>query len=151
MNSYFEDVDLGTRFITPGRTIEAADIINFAGLSSDWHPLHTNEEFAKKSVHGGRIAHGFLLLAIASGLSVRGGSMANHGDAIIAFYKMNGVRFFLSVKIGDTINLEEEVVKKEEGKKQDRGTITYKWSLKNQRGEVAMEVGEFVLMIKRKA
>ena len=150
MDKYFDDMNLGTKFVTPGRTVEAADIINFAGISGDWHPLHTNEEFAKK-IFGGRIAHGFLLLTIASGLSARGGSVRHNGDAIIAFFGMNSVRFLNPVKIGDTIHLEEEVVNKKESKKGDRGTITYKWSLKNQKDEVAMEVGEFVLMIKKKA
>ena len=149
MDKYFDDMKLGDTFITPGRTVEAADIINFAGISGDWHPLHTNEEFAK-NIFGGRIAHGFLLLGIASGLSARGGSVRYNGDAIIAFFGMNNVSFLNPVKIGDTIHLQEEVVNKNESRKGDRGTITYKWSLKNQKDQICMEVGEFVLMVKKK-
>lgn len=148
MGKFFEELQVGDRYTTPGRTVEAADIINFAGVSADWNPLHTNEEFAKK-VFGGRIAHGLLVLAIASGLSARRGSIANTEDTIIAFLGMNNLRFLSPTKIGDTIRLEEEILAKRETKKADRGIVIYKWVVKNQREEVAMEA-EANMMVRRK-
>ncbi len=138
MGKYYEDIKIGDRWITPARTIEAADIINFAGISSDWNPLHTDEEYAKK-IFGGRIAHGLLVLSIASGLTARGGILRDSEDTIIAFLGISSLKFMNPTRIGDTIHLEEEVVNKRETKSPGRGIITVKWIIKNQKGEAAME------------
>lgn len=58
MGKYFEEFKIGEEFISPGRTVTESDIVSFAGLSGDYNPLHTNEEFAKESVYKGRIAKG---------------------------------------------------------------------------------------------
>ena len=61
---YFEDLKIGEHFETPRRTVTEADIVNFAGISGDYNPLHIDEEFAKKTRFGARIAHGVLTLSI---------------------------------------------------------------------------------------
>jgi acyl dehydratase len=63
----FEEISAGDEFVTPARTITETDVVNFAGLSGDYPPEHMNEEFAQKRIMGARIAHGLLLLAIATG------------------------------------------------------------------------------------
>ena len=65
---YFDDFKMGEKIVTKGRTITEADIVLFAAFSGDWHQLHTNVEFAKNGPFGERIAHGFLVLSVASGL-----------------------------------------------------------------------------------
>ena len=55
---YWEEWVVGAEFETAGRTITEADIIMYAGLSGDYAPLHIDEEYAKKTQFGGRIAHG---------------------------------------------------------------------------------------------
>src|SRR3990170_4615863 len=65
---YFEEWEVGDEFETGRRTVTEADIVIFAGLSGDYNPLHTNEEFAKKGVFGTRVAHGFLVHSISIGL-----------------------------------------------------------------------------------
>ncbi len=148
MGKYFEDINVGDHWTTPARTVEAADIINFAGISSDWNPLHTDEEYAKK-IFGGRIAHGLLVLAIASGLTARGGSLRDTEDTIIAFLGISSLKFMNPTRIGDTIHLEEEIVNKRETKSPERGVVTCKWTVKNQKGEPAMEA-EASSLIRRK-
>ena len=59
---YFDDYAIGERFITFGRTVTEADIVLFAALSDDWHPLNTDKEDAEKAVLGERIAHWFVRL-----------------------------------------------------------------------------------------
>ena len=54
----FEDFALGEIVVTDGRTIDVSDISAFAGLTGDFYPLHVDEEYARKTPFGGRIAHG---------------------------------------------------------------------------------------------
>ena len=65
---YFDEYKVGDTQETRARTMTEADIVNFAGLSGDFYPLHMDAEYAKKTIFGKRIAHGFLVLSIASGL-----------------------------------------------------------------------------------
>lgn len=127
---YFEDFQVGDKTVTRGRTVTETDIVNFAAFSGDWYPLHTNVEFAKKTPFGERIAHGMLVLSVASGL------MPLYDMAIVAFYGMDKVRFMAPTKIGDTLHVELEVVDKQD-KGELGGVVTLKESIKNQRGEDA--------------
>ena len=62
--TYFEDIQLGEEYVSPGRTVTEADIVIFAGLSGDYNVLHTDAEYMKTSIFGERIAHGLLGLSI---------------------------------------------------------------------------------------
>jgi acyl dehydratase len=124
---YFEDFKVGQKEVTRGRTVTEADITMFAALSGDWYELHVNEEVAKKSIFGGRIAHGFLVLSIASGF------VTPYDVALIAFYGMDKVRFTGATRLGDTIHLETEVIDVKD--KGDLGVVSSQWHVKNQRDE----------------
>lgn len=127
---YFDDFELGNKIVTKGRSVTEADIVSFAAISGDWHPLHTDIEYCKTGPFGERIAHGFLVLTIASGLMPLGQM------AVLAFYGMDTVRFLSPTKIGDTIHLDMEVVEKKE-KNSKSGVISFKTSVMNQKDEVA--------------
>ena len=142
-NKYFDDVDVGDKVTSRGRTITEADIVNFAMFSADWFPLHSDVEYARSSMFGGRIAHGLLVLSVASGL------VAPHADYTIAFYGMDRVRFLNPTRIGDTIHVEAEVIEKEERNDQS-GVITYRQIIKNQRGEDVVVGIMKVLMAREK-
>jgi 3-hydroxybutyryl-CoA dehydratase len=100
---YFEDFKVGDKYVTRARTITEADIVNFAGFSGDWHPLHVDAEYAAKAIFGERIAHGMLVLSVASGL------LPLYDWAIIAFYGIDRLRFLAPTKIGDTLHVELEI------------------------------------------
>jgi acyl dehydratase len=125
---YFEDFEVGQKETTRARTITEADIVMFAALSGDWYPLHVDAEYAKNGPFGERIAHGFLVLSVASGL------MPLEDMAIMAFYGMDKVRFVSPTRIGDTIRVEYEVVEKQD-RDQRSGVISFKQTIKNQRDE----------------
>ncbi len=65
----FNEFKVGDKFTTASRTITEADVVNFAGLSGDFNPLHTDEEFGKSTPFKGRVAHGMLSVAVATGLA----------------------------------------------------------------------------------
>ena len=131
---FFEDYTVGETIKSPGRTITETDITIFAMLTGDWHPIHTNVEFASKTFFGERIAHGMLTLCIGSALIFRLGQYVALPKSFIAFYGMDSVRFTGPVKIGDTIYC-EVVVEKLDVRDEKTGIIVSKNSIRNQRGE----------------
>ena len=142
---YFEDIQVGDEYESPGRTVTEADIVAFAGLSGDYNVLHTDAEYMKTSIFGERIAHGLLGLSISSGLGSRA---IVRPFATIAFLGLRW-RFKGPIKIGDTIKVRMRVSDKKETSKPDRGIVTIQRSVVNQRGEVVQE-GDTELMIERR-
>ena len=92
------------------RTITEADLINFAGISGDFNPIHTDEVFAKETVFKGRIAHGAFTASFIS--NVLGNQLPGPGG----IYVRQDLRFLAPVRIGDTITTRVEVIEKIEGK-----------------------------------
>ncbi len=125
---YFEDFEVGDVYVSRGRTITEADIVNFAAFSGDWYPLHVDKEYAARSPFGERIAHGMLVLSAASGL------MPLTDYAIVAFYGMDRVRFVGPTRIGDTIHVEAEVTEKKE-KSELGGVVTFQQRIVDQEGK----------------
>jgi acyl dehydratase len=139
----FDDFEIGDKLgPTRARTVTETDIVNFASLTGDWFQLHTDVEFAKKSMFGERIAHGMLVLSIASALA------PPYDLAFLAFYGMDRVRFIAPVKIGDTIHVEAEIIDKKE-REGDTGTVTLRAYVKNQRDENVTVWDAKVLLAKR--
>lgn len=131
---YLEDYLTGERWVTPARTLTESDIVAYAGLTGDWHPLHTDAEYARTTPFGERIAHGLLVLAVGSTLVFRLGEHLMFPENFIAFYGMDMVRFVAPVKIGDTLHCEVEVASLEP-KDEKRGILTCRNTIRNQRGE----------------
>jgi acyl dehydratase len=141
---YFEEIQVGEEYESPGRTVTETDIVLFAGLSGDYNILHTDAEFMKQSIFGERIAHGLLGLAIQAGLFTR----ATQPYATLAFVGLRW-RFKNPIKIGDTIRVLARVLAKKETAKPDRGLITLERKVLNQRSEVVQE-GETDLIVERR-
>jgi 3-hydroxybutyryl-CoA dehydratase len=104
ISGYFEDNVVGSRMVTRGRTVTEADVVAFAGISGDWHPLHTDAAFARQGPFGERIAHGMLILSIATGLAPL------DAQTVMAFYGIDKLRFVRPAKLGDTIHVVTEVI-----------------------------------------
>jgi acyl dehydratase len=97
----YDDLFVGMRFRSPGRTILDADLIGFAGLTGDYSELHTSDVYARNSQFGRRVAHGMLGLAYAHGLMwARTGELR---ETAVAFLGIDGWRFLGPVFVGDTI------------------------------------------------
>ena len=65
MSYSIDDLQVGQSY-TMGKTVTDADIVMFAGVSTDTNAVHLNEEFAKTLPFGGRIAHGMLSASFIS-------------------------------------------------------------------------------------
>lgn len=141
---YFEEIQVGEEYESPGRTVTETDIVLFAGLSGDYNVLHTDAEFMKKSIFGERIAHGLLGLAVQAGLLTR----ATTAYATLAFVGLRW-KFRAPIKIGDTIRVRARVGAKRETSQPDRGLVTLERRILNQRDEVVQE-GETDLLVERR-
>ena len=130
---------------TPARTVTEADVVNFAGLSGYFNPLHTDSEFAAASQFGQRIAHGLLGLAFVSGLLGRLNLFDGTG---LAFVELRW-KFLQPVYFGDTLRVRQTVVERRETRSPKSGMVTFQIDLVNQHEEI-VQSGQRVLMIARR-
>ena len=144
---YWEEWKIGAEFVTSARTITETDIINFAGISGDYNPLHIDEEFCRNTQFGTRIAHGPLVYSIATGLIFQ---LHLYDDTLIAFLGFDSLKFTKPVKIGDTIHARVEVIEKRETSKSDRGIMKRLLQVLNQNNELVQE-GVQAFLLKRKS
>jgi acyl dehydratase len=143
---FWEEWEVGAEFRSAGRTVTEADLVIFSGLSGDYNPLHTDEEFCKNTEFGTRIAHGPLVYAIAAGLLFQ---LHLYDDTLIAFLGFENLRFTKPVKPGDTIHAKIKVLERRETSRPDRGVMKRELQVINQRGEVVQE-GIQAFLLKRK-
>lgn len=141
----FDEFSIGDRFYTARRTVTEGDVTQFAGLSGDFNPLHVDEVFAAATPFGARIAHGTLILGMATGLVNQLGIFEG---TTIALRGMT-VKFTGAVKFGDTIRVEIETIEKQAGKKPDRGAAQFAVRVLNQRDECVME-SNWEVLVQRK-
>jgi acyl dehydratase len=143
---YWDDHKIGATYQTLGRTVSETDIVNFVNAVGLIEPLFMDMEYVKKeSVFGTRAAPGTLTFALSEGLVIQTGLI--HG---VAMAWLGGeVKVVAPVLAGDTIRVDVEIADKRETKKTDRGIVTYKHRVFNQRGETVMEL-KLQRMIRRK-
>ena len=120
-------------------------MVAFAGSSGDFHPFHTDAEFGKSTPFGERIAHGMLIMAIATGMAQWTGVF--EGTTLALMEQV--IRYKGGVKFGDTVHLELEVIEKKETSKPDRCVVRYAARVRNQRDEVVID-GEWACLMRRK-
>ena len=142
MGVYFEDIEIGQRMVTRGRTITETDLVQFAALTGDYNPMHTDAEYMKQSVFGQRIAHGMLTLSYAIGQIYQLGWMER---TIIAFRGLE-MKFSLPVYIGDTLHSELTVRDKKEARRMGGGLVTAELKVINQDGK-AVQSGEMTIIM----
>jgi 3-hydroxybutyryl-CoA dehydratase len=119
---WFEDFRVGDHFESPSKTLTDAHFMFFAGMTGDAHPLHYDDEYAKRTKFGRRLAHGLLLT-----------SMTAVGASTLA----PTTRFKGPAFIGDTIKPRHEVVALD--RKRSAGLLALRVTLTNQRDEIVLE------------
>ena len=142
---YLEDFEIGKEYVSPARTVTEADVVNFAGLSGDYNPMHTDEEYAKENHFGTRIAHGALGFAISTGLS---NQMGIYEGSVIAFMECT-VKYTAPLRIGDTIHVVIIPTEIKHSSKPGKGILKQRLNLINQNGTVVMESDQVLMMKSR--
>jgi acyl dehydratase len=139
----FDQFNLGDTFISQARTVTEADVVNFAGLSGDFNPLHTDETFAAGTPYGERIAHGMLIAAMATGMANWTGVF--EGTTLALMQQL--LQYKGAVKFGDTVHLELNVAEKKPTSKEDRGVVIFDARMVNQDGEIVLD-GQWTLLMR---
>lgn len=127
----FSDLYVGAQFVSPARTVTETDVVQFAALTADWNPIHTNAAYAETSMFGQRVAHGMLLLSYSIGLVPN--------DRIIALRRLTNVVFKRPVFLGDTIRVEGTIVDLQP-MGDEVGKVTGRWRIVNQKAETVFKL-----------
>jgi acyl dehydratase len=146
MGYFYEDFCIGQVVRTARRTITEADIVNFAGLTGDFNPLHTDELFARQEGIGGRIAHGPMIIGIALGLGSRSGLF----DGTVLGLLDVQWQFREMVRPGDTLHVSIVATEKRETRKPDRGIVDLNLDVINQ-ADLTVQTGRCKIMFKKSA
>lgn len=117
------------------RTVTEADVVIFGGVSGDLNPAHFNEEFSKKTLFKGRIAHGMLTASYIS--TVLGMTLPGPGT----IYLSQDLKFKKPVRFGDTITAEVEVIEVNT----EKNRVTLKTTCFNQKDDIVL-TGQAVVM-----
>ena len=127
----FGELDVGYTLRTQPRTISLEDIEHFAHFTGDTFYAHMDEEAAARSpIFGGRVAHGYLILAFAAGLFVE----PSEGP-VLANYGLEGLRFVKPVKPGEAIKV-ALTVKSKTRRTPEMGEVRWSVAVTNQDDEL---------------
>lgn len=143
---WFDDLAEGDVWTSPRRTITEADIVAFAGVSGDFNAIHVDEVHAASTAFGRRLAHGALVLSIATGLRQQLGIFNGSMKALL---ELRGWKFRRPVFAGDTVAAVTTVLEVKPTSKGDGGVVTQRVDVVNQDGEV-VQTGELVSLMSRR-
>jgi 3-hydroxybutyryl-CoA dehydratase len=141
MSKYFEEFDVGAIYPTYGRTITEGDLAFFCAFVGYHVPLFIDEEFAKKTPYGGRIAPSALTMSISTAMTE-----SLYRTTMLGLLEVNRGKFFGPVRIGDTITTEVEVMSKRETSKPRQGLVVFRDHVYNQRRELVFEIDKTTLV-----
>jgi acyl dehydratase len=142
---YLEDFEINRTRRTRGRTVGECDVSLFAGLVGDHNPLHVDEEFSRKSIFGGRVAHGPLVLSSVIGLM----SQLNWIDGTALGLLGVAWDFKAPVRLGDTVSAKVTPLDARPTRTPGRGVLRIGFEVLNQRDET-VQVGSITLLMQRR-
>ena len=137
----YGDLEIGYQRVSRGRTITETDVVSFCMLTGNWLELHTNVEFARKTLYGQRLVQGGLVFVIVNAL------IGFDSELIEAFYGVDKLRFIKPTFINDTLRAESEVIGRRD-KGENHGIATVLLHAINQREEIVLSC-EFSLLVRR--
>ena len=129
---FFDDIEVGKVWVSPGRTVTEADVVQFATSTGDFNPLHVDYEFASESHYRQPVAHGLLGLSWVAGL----GSYFPNVNTL-AFTAVRDWEFHRPLFFGDTVHVETTCQEKVPGRRS--GKVIWLRRLLNQSNQVVQQ------------
>ena len=133
---YLEDFSKGQIFSSPPRTITEADVLSFAALTGDAHPLHYDDEYAKTTRFGRPIVHGLHLMALTA---LGAAAFSERLQSSMISLLQQQASFWKPVFKDDTLRPQFEVEGTEHRPGMEWGKLAIKVRLINQRDEIVVE------------
>ena len=143
-SSYFEDLEVGQRFVIPSRPLSDANFAAFQAVSGDNHPIHYDVEYCRRRGHPQLLAHGFQVVS----QTAPGAGMLPHvlEDSLIALIEQSS-KFLKPVYCGDTVYPALVISELTPGK--TTGVITLRSTIHNQHRQLVMK-GEQKMLVRRR-
>jgi acyl dehydratase len=139
----YEQLNIGDKWTSAERTIEAGDLQSFSDLTGDHDPLHTDPQFAARGPFGKPVAHGLLGLSIMAGLSSKAPSVLT-----AALVDIRSWSFCKPVFVGDVIKAVTEIIDlKPRGRR--HGEVHWYRQIINQDGDKVQD-GILVTLVTRR-
>ena len=133
----YDTIEVGQRFVSSGRTITEADHGLFTLLSGDWHPIHSDEAYAKGTALGRRLVHGTFGITLALGsLQAR---LMPVADPLLAALGLREWTYKAPLFVGDTVHIEMEVADKRVTSRGDRYIVERRIRLIKEDGTLVQE------------
>ncbi|MBI2861362.1 MAG: MaoC family dehydratase [Chloroflexi bacterium] len=144
---YFEEIEVGTAWETPTRTVTEQDIRDFCHLIGNIEPLHLDREYIKKSTQfRDIIAPGTMTFGIINVLISQGRDTYDLG-----MLGIEDMRYPNPVYPGDTLRARCEIIGKRETSKPDRGVVKARYVGYKQDGSVVAELTRAQMVRRRPA
>jgi acyl dehydratase len=137
----WEQFEVGARYKTYSRTITEGDMSLFCALVGYHVPLFIDEEYAKTTRYGGRIAPSSLIMSISTGMTE-----SLFRTTMLALLGVDHGRFLGPVRPGDTVRTEVEVLEKKPTRHAERGIVVFRDHLLNQRDETVFQIDKTVMI-----
>ena len=144
----YETLAVGQRSTSKGRTITEADHSLFMMLTGAWHPIHADEEYAKTTPLGRRVAQGTLGIALALGHLEA--DLLESAEPLVAALGITDWAYKGPIFIGDTLHIAVEIVGKEPTRSGERYIVSRRIELINQEGKIVQH-GTVRSMFQRRA
>ncbi|MEC5293110.1 MULTISPECIES: MaoC family dehydratase [unclassified Aurantimonas] len=142
----YEDVVVGDEVRTDAHTVTMEGILTFADVTRDHHPLHTDEEYCKKTKFGRPIAHGLFGLSLIEGLKAE---LKLYENTSVASLGWDKVRFRAPIYPGDTVHVRVIFDSKRESKSGPHGIAVERIEMINQDGDVVIDAEHATMLYKR--
>jgi len=148
MGRYFEEFNTGDVIESPSRVVTAEDIETFVRLTGDNNRLHTDDAFAQSQGFPRRIAHGALVLSVATGLAWQTGILE---DTTRAFRGITDWKFTLPVHPGDAIRIRGTITELKAYPRMKSGAVSIGLTVLNDAGQTVCTGSLSMLMAMRPA
>ena len=142
---WFEEFEPGQVYRSADRACTQADVEAFATLTGDRNPIHLDEQFAARTPFRGRIAHGLLVEALASGLAWE---MGIFRETIVALSRIE-IEFVAPLRPPASLRILLRVLERETDPGRKRGWVSFSTEVENQDGEAVLKGRWFVVLQRR--
>ena len=132
----FNELVVGSEFIGAGRTLTEADLSIACMVSGDWHPIHSDENFAKQRGLPGRLFQGSFGILIATGMAT---TLPHFSDDIVGATGIREWAYRAPIFVGDTVHVRSVILNKRITSDGKRAVIERTLSLINQKDAIVQQ------------